>query len=50
MEKKEPKKRFRQPSTKDQTTDLTLLKEMNRELGIKEVEPPKTVTVIFPRD
>jgi hypothetical protein len=43
----EKKKRFTQPATKDQTTDLTLLKEMNKRLGIKEVEPPDTVTVWF---
>jgi hypothetical protein len=48
MEKKVQRKPFRQPATKDQTTDLTLLKEMNKELGIKEVEPPDTVTVFFP--
>jgi hypothetical protein len=48
MEEKKQKKHFKHPSKDEQTTDLTLLKEMNKELGIKEVEPPDTVTVIFP--
>jgi hypothetical protein len=44
MEKKEPKKVFRQPANKDASTDLTSLKK----LGFREVEPPDTVTVFFP--
>jgi hypothetical protein len=43
----EKKKRFKHPSKKDQTTDLTLLKEMNKRLGIREIPAPKTVQVWF---
>jgi hypothetical protein len=41
------KKRFKMPSKEEQTTDLSLLKEMNKRLGIKEVEAPDTVEVWF---
>ena len=46
----EKKKRFKHPSREEQTTDLSLLREMNEELGIKEVDPPKDAgaIVIFP--
>jgi hypothetical protein len=40
-------KRFKHPSKEEQTTDLSLLKEMNKRLGIREVEPPDTVKVWF---
>jgi hypothetical protein len=43
----EKKKRFRHPSKEEQTTDLSLLKAMNKRLGIREVEPPDTVEVWF---
>ena len=44
----EKKKRFKHPSREEQTTDLTLLDERDKELGITQVEAPDIVTVIFP--
>lgn len=50
MEKKEQKESTRQPSEKKRTTNFKYLDEMLKRIGSKEVEPPKTILVIFPKD
>ena len=50
MEKKEQTKSFKMSKEDEKNTDLSLLDQMDKELGIKEVPAPKSIQVIFPKE